>query len=154
MDTVTYPDPAVSGYINASFVPFSASMGTREHWPLFRSNHIIWTPSIGFADHRGSMHHHSPGYLPPEDCLAALKIGRARCLMAWTRNVEAARELEDAAAQRGPMAPEALFWLGTAHFLERRESARMYETWATLVKEYPDSPWARRTYPELWEGRQ
>jgi len=122
-------------------------MGDRASWPLFRTNHIIWTPSVGFADRNGAMHYHSPGFLPPSEFLSALRIGRARCLMAWTRSAEAAKELEAASTVENTMTPEALFWLGTAYFLERRDSTRMYEVWEELAARYPDSQWAKRTYP-------
>jgi hypothetical protein len=147
LDTVTYPDPSVAEYISNHFVPYEASMADRENWSLFRTNHVIWTPSVGFADHNGSMHYLSPGFLPPSDFLSALKIGRARCLIAWTRSAEAARELESVASIDNSMTPEALFWLSTAYFFERRDNTRMYETWDKLVSLYPDSPWAHRTYP-------
>ncbi len=147
MDAVTYPDAQVIEYIASNFVPLELSMGQRESWPHFRANHIIWTPSIGFADRNGSMHYQSPGYLPPSEFLSALKIGRARCLMAWTRSAEAARELETAAAVENAMTPEVLFWMATAYFLERRDTLRMYEIWDRLNTTYPDSPWTKRTYP-------
>ncbi len=147
MDTVTYPDPAVSAYIAERFVPCEASMAERDAWPLFRTNHIIWTPSVGVADRNGNMHYQSPGFLPPSDFLSAMRIGRARCLMAWTRSAEAARELESAGGVENAMTAEALFWLATALFLERRDSDKMYEVWERLVSLYPDSPWAHRTYP-------
>lgn|GEM_PF-1763753 len=146
LDTVTYPDPAVQDYITRYLVPYEASMGDRNSWPYFRDNHIIWTPSIGVADRNGNRHYQSPGFLPPSDFLSALKIGRARCLMAWTRSTEAQKELESAAADDNSMAAEALFWLSVAYFLERRDNTRMYETWEKLSKLYPDSPWAKRTY--------
>lgn len=145
---MTYPDAAVTSYIRTHFVPYIANMTERDSWPLFRTNHIIWTPSVGFADRNGSMHYQSPGFLPPSDFLSALKIGRARCLMAWTRSAEAAKELESATGVDNSMTPEAMFWLGTALFLERRDSARMYEVWKELVSRYPDSAWAWRTYPD------
>jgi tetratricopeptide (TPR) repeat protein len=147
LDTVTYPDPVVSDYISSHFVSYEANMGERESWALFRANHVIWTPSVGFADHNGSIHHQSAGYLPPNDFLSALKIGRARCLIAWTRSAEAIKELESAASIENAMTPEALFWLSTAYFFERRDTTRMYETWEKLVELYPDSPWAHHTYP-------
>ena len=120
MDTVTYPDPAIAEYISAHFVPLKLILGNRDHWPLFRANHVIWTPTAGFMDRNGSLHHHSPGYLPPAEFISVLKIGRARCLMAWTRSAEAAAELESAAALDNSLSPEALYWLGVARFLEKR----------------------------------
>lgn len=148
MDTVTYPDPSVREYLSTNFVTLQAGLERRESWPLFRTNHIIWTPSMGFADRNGSMHYQSPGFLPPSEFLSVLKIGRARCLMSWTRSAEAQRELESAADTENAMTPEALFWLSVAYYLERRDNARMHETWEKLVALYPDSPWAKRAYPK------
>jgi hypothetical protein len=147
LDTVTYSDPIVAGYIESDLVPYRTSMGEQHNWPFFRTNHIIWTPSIGLADRNGSIHYQSPGFLPPSDFLSALRIGRGRCLVAWTRSAEAIRELEAAAAVDNLMTPEALFWLSTAYFFERRDTTRMYQTWDKLVEQYPDSPWTQRTYP-------
>jgi len=147
LDTVTYPDPSVADYIANTFVPYEASMSEQHNRSLFRANHIIWTPSIGLADRNGSVHYQSPGFLPPSDFLSALRIGRARCLIAWTRSAEAIKELESAVAVENSMTPEALFWLSTAYFFERRDTTRMYQTWDKLVEQYPDSPWAHRTYP-------
>jgi hypothetical protein len=148
MGTVTYPDDRVIDYLSTHFVNLDISMGERENWPLFRTHHIIWTPSVGFMDRNGSMHYYSPGFLPASEFLSALKIGRARCLMAWMRSAEAIVELESAVEANNTMTPEALFWLAAAYFLERRDTGRMYPAWERLVTEYPDSPWAMRTYPK------
>jgi hypothetical protein len=121
-------------------------MEKKESWQLFRNNHIIWTPSVGFADRNGSMHYSSPGFLPPSELLTVLRIGRARCLMAWTRSSEAIKDLEVAVATENAMTPEAIFWLSVACFLERKGTDRMYALWDELRARYPDSPWARRTY--------
>jgi hypothetical protein len=144
---VTYPEQAVAAYISSYLIPFEASMGDQRNWALFRANHVIWTPSVGVADRNGSIHYLSPGFLPPSDFLSALKIGRGRCLVAWTRSAEAIKELESAAGTENSMTPEALFWLSTAYFLERRDTTRMYEIWQKLVERYPESTWTHRTYP-------
>ena len=67
--------------------------------------------------------------------------------MAWMRYAEAAGELEKAVAGGGSMVPEALFWLATAYYFDERDTGRMYDTWDKLVSLYPESPWARHTYP-------
>jgi hypothetical protein len=137
----------VARYISDHLVPYQATMGERAAGPLFRANHVIWTPSVGLADHRGNVHYVGVGFAPPAEFLSTLRIGRARCLMAWMRYAEAVAELEAAAAARDAMTPEALFWLATAQYFGQRDTARMYATWETLVARYPDSPWAKRTYP-------
>ena len=100
-------------------------MERRESWPLFRANHIIWTPSVGFADRNGAMHYSSPSFMPPSEFLSVLRIGRARCLMAWTRSAEAIKDLEQAASVENAMTPELLFWLSVAYFLEKRDNTRI-----------------------------
>ena len=147
MDTVTYPDANVSAYITENFVPAKAQLNVREHWPLFREHHIIWTPSFGFLDRNGAMHYTSAGFLLPGEFLSLMRIGKARCLMAWTRSREAVAHLEAAASAADSMAPEALWWLGVARFLERRDTAGMWEAWNQLTAQYPGSPWALRVYP-------
>lgn len=146
---MTYPDAEISAYIAANFVALKLMLDNREHWPIFRANHIIWTPTVGFMDRNGNLHYDSPAFLPPDEFLTVLRIGRARCLMAWTRSAEAAGELETAASVENAVTPEALYWLGVAHFLTRRDSASMWEPWDKLVLHYPESVWAKRVYPRL-----
>ncbi len=144
---MTYSDAAVAGYIGEHLVSYQATMGDRAAGPLFRANHVIWTPSAGLADHKGNVHYLVPGFLPPSEFLSALRIGRARCLMAWTRHAAAVQELEQAAAVANAMTAEALFWLSTACFFADHDTTRMYAIWQDLAARYPDSSWARHTYP-------
>ena len=144
---MTYPQPAVAEYIRERFVPLKLLINNRDHWALYRANQVIWTPTVGFMDRNGSMHYHSVGFLPPEEFLSVMKMGRARCLMAWMRSAEAAEELEVAASVDNSFTPEALYWLGIARFLVRRDSSRMWEPLDRLTSLYPASPCARRVYP-------
>jgi hypothetical protein len=148
---VTYPDAEVAAYIGERMVAYEADMADKQAQPLFRANHVIWTPAIGVGDRNGSLHYTMQGFLPPAEFLSALRIGRARALMAWTRHKEAAGELEAAVEAGDSFAAEAMFWLATAHYFERRDSGRMYEVWERLVELYPESPWAKRTYPRSGE---
>jgi hypothetical protein len=144
---VTYPQPEIASYISANFIPLKVILNLREDWPFFRAYNVLWTPTLAFLDRNGAMHYSSPGFLPPDDFLAMLRIGRARCLVAWTRFREAEAELETAAEAAGTFAPEALYWLGIVHYLERHATEGMWEAWDRLTARYPDSPWARRVYP-------
>jgi hypothetical protein len=122
-------------------------LNNREDWPFFRAHNILWTPTIAFLDRNGARHYQSAAFLPPDDFLAMLRIGKAQCLMPWTRSREAAIELEAAAASGSVFAPEALYWLGVAHYLERRDTSGMWAAWDRLTERFPDSPWAHRVYP-------
>src|SRR5687768_5485877 len=116
-------------------------LNERDHWPHFRTHSIIWTPTISFLDRLGHKHYESVGFLPPPEFGSALRIGRARCLLAWTRAAEAAHDLLEVADTGGTMAPEALYWLGIARFMERKETTGMWAAWRKLLDEYPDSAW-------------
>jgi hypothetical protein len=144
---VTYPHPDIAAYITANFIPLKVRLDFRDDWPFFRAYNTLWTPTIAFLDRNGAKHYQSPGFLLPDDFLSMLRIGKANCLMPWTRSREAQNELEAAADAGGSFAPEALYWLGVAHFLERRGSTGMWLAWDRLTAEYPDSPWAHRVYP-------
>lgn len=144
---MTYPQPDVIAYITDNFIPLRLKLNNREDWPFFRTHNILWTPTIAFLDRNGALHYQSPGFLPPGDFLSMLCIGKARCLMAWTRSRDAALELEAAASISNSFAPEALYWLGIARFLERRDTSGMWEAWDRLTAAYPGSPWSARVYP-------
>ncbi len=144
---MTYPNTEVAAYIAANFIPLKVMLNRREDWSFFRSYNMLWTPTIAFMDRNGALHYQSPGFLPPGDFLAMLRIGKARCLMPWTRSREAAIELEAAAASGTSFTPEALYWLGVASYLERRDTTGMWTAWDRLTSQYPDSPWAHRVYP-------
>ena len=79
---MTYPDAAVAQYIAAHLVPYQAHMGARTAGPLFRASRVIWTPSAGLADQKGTVHYLVTGFTPPAEFLASLRIGRARCCTA------------------------------------------------------------------------
>jgi hypothetical protein len=153
LDAVTYPQPEVASYIIENFIPLRVRLDLREDWPFFRAHGILWTPTIVFMDRNGAPHYRSPGFLPPEDFVDMLRIGKAHCLMPWTRSREAALELEEVVARGGSFTPEALYWLGVARYLERRDTSGMWLAWERLTAEFPGTAWAKRVYPRGDERR-
>src|SRR4051812_36928974 len=123
-------------------------LNNRAAQPHFRAQRVIWTPTIVILDHRGIAHYQSPGYLPPALFLAMLRIGLARAQIAWARYDEAATQLAAVADHRASaLAPEALYWLGIAWYLQSRRRAPMMQAWNRLRQEPPASIWAARIPP-------
>lgn len=148
MDAVTYPEPAVRQFIAEQFVPLRLVLNHRAAQPHFRDYQVIWTPTVAILDRRGAAHYQSPGFLPPEAFLAMLRIGLARALCAWSRYDEAATHLNTVADMpTGPLAAEALYWLGVARYLKTHQRALMMEAWNRLRAEHPESIWAARVPP-------
>jgi len=109
-----YSLPRLCGPHQTKTCSFSA------HWPT--AGAAVSTPSAGLADQKGAVHYLAPGFAPPAEFLASLRIGRARCLLAWMRYAEAVAELEQAVAVGNTLASEALFWLAAAYYFAQRDT--------------------------------
>src|SRR5438067_1914897 len=73
MDTVTYPDPRVTEFMEHHFLPVRVQV--KEN-PALVSNYLVsWTPHVVVADEEERVHYRIEGYLPPEDFLAHLSLG-------------------------------------------------------------------------------
>ena len=134
------------------FIAVKLMLNKPADQPHFRAQRVIWTPTIAILDHRGVGHYQSPGYLPPGLFVPTLRIGLARAQIAWARYDEAATHLSAVADDRASaLAPEALYWLGIAWYLQRRRRAPMMQAWNRLLEEHPASIWAARVPPNQAE---
>jgi hypothetical protein len=142
---VSYPHPDVQAFLAERLVPVRINLEDRSGRELFRDYQVIWTPTLAFLDRRGKCQYQALGFLPPQDLLGQLRIGTARCLLAWARYGQAAQLLE-AASQTGHSAlrAEALFWLGLAYYLPTRKENDLMRAWNRLRDDFPDSLWAQR----------
>lgn len=146
---MSYPDPAVTAFLQAHFVSLRLYLDNRQTHPHFRAYRVVWTPTLAFLDRRQECHYQAVGYLPPADLLAQLRIGLARVLLARGRYPEAANHLEQATANSHPdLAAEALYWQGMAGYLQGGRRNTLMSRWLRLQREHPGSIWARRVPPE------
>ncbi|MEM7263554.1 MAG: hypothetical protein AAF488_16320 [Planctomycetota bacterium] len=147
MDTVTYPNDEVSAFISERFEPLKIDMLAKH--PDFRDacagQKVIWAPALIFADAKGRELRRYIGWLPPESFLLDLRF----VLATWQfQQIDFAgardeyRAVFDAATD-GPLAAEALYWVGIAGFLAgKRDMGALREAWEKLVRDYPDTRWA------------
>lgn len=146
---MSYPDPAVTAFLQAHFVALRLYLDDREMHRHFRDYQVVWTPTLAFLDRRQVCHYQAVGYLPPADLLAQIRIGLARVMLARGRYTEAATHLEQATVNSHPdLAAEALYWQGMAGYLRTNQRNAMMYSWLRLQQEHPDSIWARRLPPE------
>jgi hypothetical protein len=141
---VTYPDPAVAAAIVERFVPLRLDL-FRDR-TVVRPLNVIWTPTLLFADRRGTVHYRSLNFLPPTDFLDLLDIGEANVRLRWGEYDQAIALLA-AVTERNPaapLAPEAVYRRGIAVYLKTRSNDAMYAVWKDLLKRFPDSIWAHR----------
>ena len=141
---MTYRDPAVRSAVTERFVPLRLDLFADR--AAVRPLNVIWTPTLLFADRRGTVHYRSLNYLPPADFLDVLDIGEANARLRWAEYDRAIALLAGVSTRHpdGPLAPEAIYWQGIAFYLKTRDNNAMYAVWQAILDRYPDSIWARR----------
>jgi hypothetical protein len=149
MDTVTYPDAAVSELLDQEFALVKINLSdpapaTRD---LLRQAKPLWAPLFIAFDRKGTELRRWIGFLPPAEFIAELRfvLGMQKLLR---REMEQSIREFRAACDVTPdasVAPEALFWAGAAAYQSGGGMAALRSVWSELQSRYPASTWARRS---------
>lgn len=148
---MTYSDTSVQRELAERFVLLKLDL-FKSPRPVVRPLNVIWTPTLLFADRRGTVHYRSVNFLPPREFLVVLDIGEAHVDLRWTRMDAAITRLQ-AAFERDPdskLADEVLYWLAIATYLKTHSNDEMYPIWDDLQRRFPDSIWAARIPERVW----
>lgn len=145
LDAETLSDTRVINQVMERFVPLKLDL-FRDPREVLRPLHVLWTPTILFADRRGTVHYQNINFLPPDLFLTLLDIGEANVDIRWSRHDHAISLLRES-YERGPdnlLTPELLYWWGIAVYLKTQSNAEMYQVWDVLRERFPDSIWTAR----------
>jgi hypothetical protein len=148
---VTYSNTEVQKQLSSRFVLLKLDL-FKSPRAMVRPLNVIWTPTLLFADRRGTTHYRSVNFLPPREFLTILDIGEAHVDMRWTR-MDAAIDRLQSALERDPegkLADEVLYWLGIATYLKTHSNDEMYRIWHRLRERFPDSIWTTRVPKRVW----
>lgn len=146
MDAVTYPDGKVTDFIGERMVavriPFDAQ-------PLSSQFRITWTPTLIVLDMYGNEHHRTVGFLPPEELIPSLVLAIGKADFAAGDFNDAILNLDNLLSRypKSDAAPEAVYLRGVCRYKSTKDAAPLKEAYNQLVKEYPDSEWAKRAHP-------
>ena len=144
MDTVTYPEAKVSGLISQHFIPVKCHVGENKTLPQ-RFN-VHWTPTLVVLDAQGTVHHSLTGFTPPEELAAQLEFAQAKA--AFNKgDFQASLSGFNGVVEKypkSPIAPEALYWSAVSEYKRTGSRDALMNGWKRLLKEYPDSDWAKR----------
>jgi hypothetical protein len=146
MDTVTYPDEAVSEFVAGHLEPVRVHICEKD--PLIRETirryRMLWAPGYVVFDERGEEVRRFIGYQPPRDFIAELSVGLGKAHILHRRNGDAFQHFR-AAADLEPPAPvsdEAVYWAGIAlHYRDRTDLEFLHRYWEELERRFPGSRW-------------
>lgn len=145
LERETFSDDEVQKQLTDRFVLLKLDL-FKSPRPVLRPLNAIWTPTLLFADRRGTVHYRSVNFLPPREFLTVLDIGQSHVDLRWTRTDAAIERLQAAFEHdpEGKLADEVMYWWGMAVFLKTHSNPEMYRIWDDLRERFPDSIWSAR----------
>jgi hypothetical protein len=143
-----WPDPRVVKFVDENFIP--ARVHVKDDSALFQKYgekyNAQWTPTILELDSTGEERHRIEGFLPLEDFLAQLMLGRAQIAFAEQKWDEAERRFREIVEKfpETDAAPEALYWAGVAPYKGKHDAASLKRTAEAFKERYQDTSWAKK----------
>ena len=95
MNTGPYSDEKVQAYIEKEFVPVKSQCFWDKRTELMKQFDVAWTPTLLVHDSTGKEHHRVVGFVPANDFLAHLKLGKAKMFFNRFRFADAVERFYD-----------------------------------------------------------
>ena len=143
-----WPDERVVRFVNENFL--AARAHVRDPNDAFKRIsqrfEAPWTPTILLLDPNAVEQHRIEGFLPADDLLTQLMLGRARLAFQAQQWAEAERRYREIVDQfpNTDAAAEALYWAGVAPYKATGNPASLKATGEAFSKRYQSSPWAKK----------
>ena len=143
-----WPDERVVSFVNENFIP--ARVHVKEDAEAYRrfadKYNAQWTPTILELDSDGVEHYRIEGFLPNDDFLAQLMLGRAHMDFKQGKFPEAEKRFREIVEKfpNTDAGPEALYWAGVSRYKATHDSAPLKETAQAFKTRYQDSSWAKK----------
>ena len=148
-----YTDPRVVRFIEESFVPVRVHVkeNAADFKRLGERFSAQWTPTVLLVDKNGQERHRIEGFLPADDFLAQLALGRAHAAFAAGNHAEAAKLFDEVVATYSSTeaAPEAQYWAGVSRYKASGDPAVLKETARKFRERYQDTSWAKKA--SVWQ---
>lgn len=149
MNTGPYSDEKVQRYLQEEFIPVKSECFWDKRTEAMKQFNISWTPTLLVLDATGREHHRVVGFVPSDDFLAHLKLGKGKVHFDRFRFADALKEFT-AVIEQHPTAgvvPEAVFLLGVVEYWNTHDPKGLRRAYDTLVARFPQSEWTRRAGP-------
>ena len=148
-----YPDERVARFVADNFIPVRVHVRDQaeEFKRLGAKYSAQWTPTILVLDSDGAERHRIEGFLPAEDFLAQLKLGRAHAEFRRSAFSDAQRHFKAVVDDHptSEVAAEALYWAGVSQYKATNDPAALGETAQSFKDRFQDSSWAKKA--SVWD---
>ncbi len=148
-----WPDERVVRFVADNFIPARVHVkDDAAEFQRFGEKYAAqWTPTILQLDSGGVERHRIEGFLPADDFLAQLMLGRAQLDFKAEKWADAEKRFR-AIVEKLPntdAAPEALYWAGVARYKGSKDSTALKETARAFSTRYTDTSWAKKS--SIWK---
>jgi TolA-binding protein len=147
-----WPDERVVKFVNENFIP--ARVHVKDDAAAFQKYgekyNAHWTPTILELDSKGDEQWRIEGFLPNDDFLGQLMLGRAHMDFKQGKWSEAEKRFRDVYEKlpNSDAAPEALYWAGVSRYKASNDNTALKETARAFKNRYVDSSWAKKA--SIW----
>ena len=147
-----WPDERVARFVNETFIP--ARVHVKDDAAAFKKYgeqyNAHWTPTVLELDPNGEEFYRVEGFLPLEDFLAQLMLGRAHMDFKQGKWAEAEKRFREIVEKlpKSEAAPEAMYWAGVSRYKATQDAAALKETAKAFSQRYKDSTWAKKA--SIW----
>lgn len=139
---MTYPNAAVTDYINKNFIPLQ--INTQSNSDLLNKYRIFWTPTILILDSDGTEYYRLNGFLPSDEFIPQLEFGLGKMTLEkhdYKKSSTKLKSVVDTYPKSG-IAPEAQYWFGVSEYKATHNVDALLNAWRKIMKDYPNSIWA------------
>ena len=139
-------------FVSENFIP--ARVHVKDDAAAFKEYgeryNAHWTPTILELDPNGEEFYRIEGFLPNDDFLAQLMLGRAHMDFKkgeWADAEKRFREIVEK-LPKSEAAPEAMYWAGVSRYKATNDATALKETAKSFAQRYTDSSWAKKA--SIW----
>ena len=138
----------VTHFVNENFLPVRVHVKDQaaEYKRLGEKYGVQWTPTVLVMDPDGVERHRVEGFLPADEFLPQVALGRAKVAFARGQFDDAERRYREI-VQRHPStdtAAEALYWAGVSRYKGTGEAKALGDTARAFTQQYQESVWAKK----------
>ena len=127
-----------------NFIPIQIDFNKNK--ALVKRYAVKWTPTIIILDSDGDEHHRFVGYLPPEDFIAQIVLGKGKVEFDLDRFEQAMQCFQEILVRypKTDAAPEAQYYLGVAKYKASHDPKELKLGLEVLQRDYPNSEWTKK----------